>query len=82
MTGITVLAIHDRISCFHSLMPFFFSADSARLTFTDSAEWCLTRDRNDVLILLRLFIKPDRVDEPLLQRLRDRYRRVAFFHDD
>ena len=82
MTGITVLTIHDRISCFHSLQPFLFSRDPQRFTFTSAPEWCLTRDRNDVLILVRLFIKPDYVDEELLRRLRARYRRIAFFHDD
>ena len=82
MTGITVLSIHDRISCFHSLMPLLFRQGPHRITFTDSPAWCLTKDSNDVLILVRLFIKPDEVDEPLLQRLRARYRRVAFFHDD
>jgi hypothetical protein len=82
VSGITVLTIHDRISCFHSLMPFLLSRDPRRFTLTSSPEWCLTRDKNDVLVMVRLFIKPDRVDEELLGRLRRRYRRVAFFHDD
>jgi len=82
MSGITVLSIHDRISCFHSLQPFLFSRHGGRFTFTSSPEWCFEHDRNDVLIMVRLFIKPDRVDEELLLKLRARYRRVAFFHDD
>jgi hypothetical protein len=82
LTDITVLTIHDRISCFHSLAPFFFSRDPRRFAFTSSPEWCLTRDRNEILVMVRLFIKPDRVDEELLRRLRARYRRIAFFHDD
>ena len=82
MNGITVLSIHDRISCFHSLHPFLFSRDPWRFTFTSSPLWCLAHDRNDILIMVRLFIKPDRVDEELLRRLRARYKRIAFFHDD
>ncbi len=82
MNGITVLSIHDRIACFHSLQPFLFSRSARRFTFTSSPEWCLARDRNETLIMVRLFIKPDRVDEELLRRLRARYRRIAFFHDD
>jgi hypothetical protein len=82
MSGITVLSIHDRISCFHSLKPFLFSRHSRRFTFTSSPQWCIERDRNEILIIVRLFIKPDRVDEELLRLLRARYRRIAFFHDD
>ncbi len=82
MSRITVLAIHDRIACFHTLAPFLFSHDPRRFQFTDSPEWCLQRDSNDVLIMVRRFIKPDRVDLDLLRRLRGKYRRVAFFHDD
>jgi hypothetical protein len=32
--------------------------------------------------MVRSFIKPDRVDLPLMRRLRDKYERIAFFHDD
>lgn len=82
MSGITILAIHDRIACFHSLKPFLFSREHQNFRFTDSPEWCLQRDRNDVLIMVRRFIKPDRVDVDMLRKLRAKYRRIAFFHDD
>ncbi len=82
MSSITVLAIHDRIACFHSLAPFLFCRESGRFLFTDSPEWCLKRDRNEILIMVRLFIKPDRVDLDLMRRLRAKYTRIAFFHDD
>jgi hypothetical protein len=39
-------------------------------------------DRNDILVMVRLFIKPDFVDRELMRRLRTRYRRIIFFHDD
>jgi len=82
LSRITVLSIHDRIACFHSLKPFLFSREPRRFRFTDSPEWCLRKDRNDVLIMVRRFIKPDRVDLDLMRKLRGKYRRIAFFHDD
>jgi hypothetical protein len=82
MRGITVLSIHDRIACFHSLKAFLFAEDGRRFAYTDSPEWCLAKDRNDVLVMVRRFIKPDLVDLELMKKLRDKYRRIAFFHDD
>lgn len=82
MPGITILTIYDRISCFHSLKPFLFSKRIGDFTFTDDPEWCLRKDRNTTLVLVRMFIKPDVVDEELLRKLRDKYRRIAYFHDD
>jgi len=82
MQGITVLSIHDRIACFHSLKAFLFAKDNSRFAFTDSPEWCLGRDRNKVLVMVRRFIKPDIVDLELMKRLRAKYERIAFFHDD
>ena len=32
--------------------------------------------------MMRQFIKPDRVDIGLLEKLRQKYDRIAFFHDD
>jgi hypothetical protein len=81
-SGITVLAIHDRIGCFHSLKAFLFAPEQGRFTFTDSPEWCLTKDRNRVLVMVRRFIKPDLVDIGLMKALRAKYDRIAYFHDD
>ena len=81
-SGITVLAIHDRIGCFHSLKAFLFAPDQGRFTYTDSPEWCLSKDRNRVLVMVRRFIKPDFVDLELMKALRAKYERIAFFHDD
>jgi hypothetical protein len=82
MRDITVLSIHDRIACFHSLKAFLFSDERRRFAYTDSPDWCLRRDRNRVLVMVRRFIKPDIVDLELMRRLRDKYERIAFFHDD
>lgn len=82
MSKITVLTLIDRLSCFHSLMPFLLYGGRGRFTFTDSAEYCLNEDRNRILVLVRQFIKPDKVDVGLLAKLRAKYDRIAFFHDD
>lgn len=82
MSNITVLSLVDRIACFHSLKPFLINARKFRFTFTSSSEYCLTEDRNDVLIMMRQFIKPDHVDLALMAKLREKYRVIAFFHDD
>lgn len=82
MSNITILSLIDRIACFHSLKPFFFIPTNHRFTYTSSPDYCLNRDRNDILIMMRQFIKPDRVDIDLMRRLREKYRIIAFFHDD
>ena len=82
VTTITVLSIADRIACFYSLAPFFFCNGPARFTFTSSADYCLNKDKNKILVMMRQFIKPDRVDIDLLSALRGKYERLIFFHDD
>jgi hypothetical protein len=82
MSGITVLAIHDRIASFYSLAAFLFASDQGRFHYTDSPAWCLEKDRNRVLVMVRRFIKPDVVDLELMRKLREKYDRIAFFHDD
>lgn len=83
MINITVLTFVDRISCFYSLSPFFNTKqDEFRFTFTGDPEWCLSKDKNRILVMMRQFIKPDRVDIELLKKLRAKYERIAFFHDD
>jgi hypothetical protein len=82
MNKITVLTLVDRIACFYSLYPFLLFGDRRRFDFSASADWCLTRDTNDTLIMMRQFIKPDRVDLELLRKLRAKYKRLVYFHDD
>ena len=83
MINITVLTFVDRISSFYSLAPFFSNRDKRfRFTFTADPQWCLNRDKNSVLIMVRQFIKPDHVDLSLMEQLRGKYKRIAFFHDD
>jgi hypothetical protein len=117
-TGVTVLALYDRISLYHTLAPWITGmhrrgwdagrADRAagvagaagpaapdpaarggaapatgtppRITWTDNPEWCLTRDTNEHLIIVRRFLKPPVVDLALMERLRRRYRRIFFLN--
>ncbi|MFW5695800.1 MAG: glycosyltransferase, partial [Alkalispirochaeta sp.] len=51
-----------------------------RLTFTDDPEWCLRRDRNEYLVVVRRFLKPPITDLDLMARLRQRYRRIFFLN--
>ena len=83
MFKITVLTLVDRIACFYSLYPFLTNTDKRfSFTYTADPEWCLTKDTNRTLIMMRQFIKPDVVDMELMKRLRAKYDRIAFFHDD
>ncbi len=83
MFNITVLTFVDRISCFYSLSPFFHNTDKRfRFTYTDNPAWCLAKDKNHILVMVRQFIKPDAVDLVLMEQLRAKYGRIAFFHDD
>ncbi len=83
MINITVLTLVDRVSSFYSLTPFFDCRDRRfSFTYTADSDWCLRRDRNRIIVLMRQFIKPDRVDLDLLAALRQKYDRVVYFHDD
>jgi hypothetical protein len=79
---ITVFTLVDRIACFYSLYPFLLFGGKDRFDFTASAQWCLTKDTNEVLVMMRQFIKPDNVDTGLLQKLRAKYKTLVYFHDD
>ncbi len=82
MSKITILTIADRIACFHSLKPFLFNTTEHYFTFTTSKDFCLTKDTNSILIMMRQFIKPDKVDLDLMKKLRAKYDKIIFFHDD
>gem|GEM_PF-541991 len=89
-TGITILALFDRISVFHTLMPYLLGLHEApmqeegiplpRLRWTDDPKWCLEKDRNRFLIIERMFLKPPIADLELLRKLRARYDRIFFLN--
>ncbi len=85
--GVTILAFFDRVSLFHTLAPYLRGVHSRiwggpppKLTYTDDPDWCLHKDKNDCLIMERMFLKPPVTDLALLDGLRRRYRRVFFFN--
>ena len=93
---ITILALFDRISTYHTLAPWltgyyragwrtlFPESDGVsappRITYTDDPRWCLRTDKNEHLIIVRRFLKPPVVDLDLMERLRGRYRRIFFLN--
>ena len=91
--GVTVLAFYDRISLYHSLAPWILGLHRdvwaqmvasppkpPRITYTDDPQWCLTCDTNEVLIMVRMFLKPPVTDSAMMARLRGRYRRIFFLN--
>jgi hypothetical protein len=88
-TGVTVLALYDRISLYHTLAPWItglhrtvWPADLAvpHITYTTDPTWCVERDTNEYLIMVRQFLKPPATDLRLMERLRARYRRIYFLN--
>lgn len=82
MSKITVLTLIDRIATFYTLKPFLFFGGTKRFFFTSSPEYCLKKDKNNILIMVRQFLKPDIVNIEFLKKLRSKYEVIAFFHDD
>lgn len=80
MKKITVLAFYDRLSLFHSLKPFIFSKNSRFFKFTNNPDYVLNKDKNEILIMVRWFIKPDRVDMDFMKKVRAKYKTIAFFN--
>lgn len=80
MKKITILAYYDRLSLFHSLKPFLFSKNSKFFKFTNNPDYVLNRDKNEILIMVRWFLKPDVVDLEFMEKVRKKYKRIAFFN--
>ncbi|MDR0598525.1 MAG: glycosyltransferase [Treponema sp.] len=88
---ITVLARYERISLFHTMEPFFQENRRRRkrgepglFHFTQSAEWCLRRDKNRTLFMERCFQYREPRDLgpgelALMRRLREKYETIVFF---
>jgi hypothetical protein len=85
VSGITVLSFYNRLSTYYSLAPLLRSSRFRKLfTFCDSLSYCLERDTNRFLLIVRYFEGldgSDLQDTTALQALRDRYDRIAFFDD-
>jgi hypothetical protein len=82
---ITVLVYYDRISLFHTLTPFFLKKFRHFFYFTQSVDYCLTRDKNRVLFLERRFQYHDpqdlvEDDFTVLRKLRGKYEKIVFLN--
>ena len=88
---ITILAYYERISLFHTMIPFFVKNREYRkktgknlFHYTQSADWCLNHDKNEILFMERYFQhrQPrdlEEADLALLKKLRDKYKTIVFF---
>ena len=88
---ITILAQYERISLFHTMIPFFLKNRTLQkevkkkiFTFTRSSRWCLEYDKNSVLFLERFFQhreprNPEAEELELLKKLRNKYKTIVFF---
>ena len=88
---ITILAFYERISLYHTMIPFFLKNSELKkksgkklFHFTQSPEYCLGRDKNNILFMERCFQhrEPRDIGEAelaLLIKLRDKYKTIVFF---
>jgi hypothetical protein len=82
VSRITVLTYFDRISVFYTLKPLLFYRDAGIFDFTQSTEYCLKKDKNKILLIIRMFKKEDTPDIDFLKKARDKYERIALFNDE
>ncbi len=83
MRDITVLYQPARITLLFSLYPLISGAYRKRFLFTQDHEFCLNRDTNKKLIIVR-FLKGDNYSGSsveLLKKLRQKYDKIIFFDD-
>ena len=88
---ITILAYYERISLYHTMAPFFLKNNLLKkkgggncFTITQSADWCIKNDRNNILFMERCFqhrepkdLEPEELET--LKKLRDHYKTIVFF---
>ena len=88
---ITVLVFYERISLYHTMLPFFLKNHEHKKShgkklfhFTQSPDWCLTKDKNKILFMERFFqyrqprdLQDDELE--LLKKLRSKYKTIVFF---
>ena len=79
---ITILVYFDRISLYYSAYPFFIYKDKKRLKFATSLEYCLKKDDNKKLIILRYFeFNKEDFKIDILKQLRNKYEKIIYFDD-
>lgn len=82
---VTILISYSPASLFYSIIPFLESSYSSYFQFTNQHEWCLKKDKNKKLIIIRYFEKlksnNDILPFNLLEKLCEKYESVIFFDD-
>ena len=84
---ITILAYYERISVFHTILPFLLkNHESGKkiFQFTQSVDWCLAKDKNKILFMERFFQHREprdleNTELEILKKLRDKYKTIVFF---
>lgn len=82
---ITVLVCYERISLYHTMVPFLIANRCKKIfKFTQSADWCLNKDKNETLFMERYFQHREPRDLSieeleLLKKLRNKYKKIVFF---
>ena len=80
MTKITVLTKYQSIPNYFSLYPFLkFNSKHISFTYTNSIRFCLNRDSNSYLIVLRHNVEMN--DTSLVKLLKEKYKTITFFDD-
>jgi hypothetical protein len=82
---ITLLVCYERISLFHTMEPFFRSRFRELFHITQSADYCLMRDKNKILFMERQFQGREPRDLTgdnfaLMKKLRDKYETIVFLN--
>jgi hypothetical protein len=82
---ITILVNYERISLFHTMEPFFRRGIRRLFFLTQSADYCLRRDKNKILFMERWFQyrEPRDLsggDLELMARLRNKYQTIVFMN--
>lgn len=76
---ITVLALYERISLFHTMEPFFAKKFRRLFKFVQNPDYCLRKDQNKILFMERWFMENKPPDLSLMSRLRNKYKTIVFF---
>lgn len=80
MTKITVLTKYQSIPNYYSLYPFLkFNSKDISFKYTNSIRFCLNRDSNSFLIVLRHDVEMS--DNSLVKKLKEKYKTITFFDD-
>jgi len=82
-TKITILTEFRKIPLYYSLKPFFdYKGKDYFFKFTKSIDYCINKDKNNYLIILRgIQNHPTKTVDETMTLLRQKYSRTIYFDD-